>query len=98
MLSPLGLLSYDIGIPIAESGDATYLDKRVHMNMTSEAGTKPILDKEDTYLHILVVVMAQQFSLRAGLKNFGNERRKAVSKNLTQLNDKIAYVTLILTN
>ncbi len=36
--------------------------------------------------------MAQKFSLKAGLKKFGNEEKKAVSKELTQLHDKITHV------
>ncbi len=44
------------------------------------------------YLHVLGVFMAQQFSLKAGLHKFVNEGKKAVSKELIQLDDKIAYV------
>ncbi len=62
--------------------------------MTIKTGPKPVLDKEDMYLHILGVVMAQQFILKVGLKKFDDEERKAVSKEITQLHNKIAYVTV----
>ena len=51
-----------------ETGNATYVDRRVHINTTSEIDPKPVLDEEE-YLHVLGVVMAQQFILKARLKN-----------------------------
>ncbi len=47
---------------------------------------------EETNLHVLGVIMAQQLSLKAGLQKFGDRGKKAVTKELTQLHEKIAYV------
>ncbi len=48
--------------------------------------------EEDINVHMLGVVMAQQFSLKAGLKNFGNDAGKVADKGTQQLQDKIAYL------
>ncbi len=60
--------------------------------MTSETGPKSALTEEDTYPRALGVVMMHKFSLKAGLKKFGDEGKKVVSKELTQLHKKIVYV------
>ncbi len=58
MLSSLVLLSYDTGVPVTEKGDVNYVKGVIHINETSETGPKPMMTKEDTYLHVLRVVMA----------------------------------------
>ncbi len=92
---PPGSMSYDTGIPIAEKEANTYVDGTVHINMTRKTGPKPILSKEDTYLHILGVVMAQRFSLKSGLKRFGNEGKKAVSKEFTDAGTSCFWLILV---
>ena len=42
---------------------------------------------------IIGLAMAQHFSVRAGLKRFGDRRDKAVSKELTQLHNMYTYDT-----
>ena len=56
-LSPLGMLSYDTGELVMENDDVPYINGVVHINTTSETGLKPVLTKEDTYIHVLGVVM-----------------------------------------
>ena len=41
-----------------------------------------MVGKNDVMEHILGVVMAQQFSVKKGLKKFGNEGAEAVTKEL----------------
>ncbi len=43
-------------------------------------------------------VIAQQFSLKAGLKKFGDEGKKAVMEKLKQLHYKILSYLSILVN
>ena len=92
MLSQIGsqkpILSYNTG----PEGTNTYKEGTANINVSSKSGPKPILGKKDTNLCVLGVIMAQQFSLKAGMQKFGNRGEKAVSKELTQLHDKIAYV------
>ncbi len=39
------ILIYDTGIPMAEKEAKTYVDRMVHINMTSKTGPKPVLSK-----------------------------------------------------
>ena len=38
--------------------------------------------------------MAHQFSLKAGLKKFGEQGKQAVTKELKQLHDMVTYVPM----
>ena len=41
-------------------------------------------------MHIIGVILAQQYSVKKGTKLFGDEGRKAVSKELQQMHDMVA--------
>ena len=42
-------------------------------------------------MHIIGVILAQQYSVKKGIRLFGDEGRKAVSKELQQMHDMVAY-------
>jgi hypothetical protein len=44
--------------------------------------------------HIIGVVMAQHFSLKAGLKKFGVPGEEATTKELTQLHDMVTFIPM----
>ena len=44
--------------------------------------------------HIIGVVKAQYFSLKAGLKKFGVPREEATTKELTQLYDMATFIPM----
>ncbi len=50
------------------------------------------ITKEEVNCHVLGVIVAQQFSLKAGLKKFGNEGNVEVTKELKQLHDVVTYI------
>ncbi len=86
MLKPI--ISYDTG----QGTPNTYKEGIANINLSRESQPQPVLGNVEMNLHVLGVIMAQQLSLKAGLRKFGDRGKKAVTKELTQLNDKIAYV------
>jgi hypothetical protein len=48
-------------------------------------------EQKDLNMHIIGVILAQQFSVKKGIELFGDEGRKAVSKELQQMHDMVAY-------
>ncbi len=57
--------------------------------MTPEVSAK--ISKEDVEAHVLGIIMVQQFSLRAGIKQFGDKATESVSKELQQIHDMGTY-------
>ena len=49
------------------------------------------LFEDHIVMHMLRVVMAQQYSIQKGIKLFGEEGKKSVSKELQQLHDMEMY-------
>jgi hypothetical protein len=47
--------------------------------------------EDHVVMHMLGVIMAQQYSIQKGIKLFGDEGRKSVSKELQQLRDMHTY-------
>ncbi len=45
----------------------TYKEGTANINLSRKLDPKPVLGKEETNLHVLGVIMAQQLSLKAGL-------------------------------
>ena len=64
----------------------------VNFNM-DEQHLRPFTE-EDAILHVIGVIMVQQYSLKAGLKHFGKEGEKSVMKELKQHHDYKTYVPL----
>ena len=69
ILSERGALYYDQGQNVADIG-ATYIDGAVHINVEQLSAEGFCMDDDEIRDHVLGVVMAQQFSLKAGLKNW----------------------------
>ena len=91
-LSQLGsqkpIISYDTG----QTTPISYEEGVANINLSGDSQPQPVLSDEETTLHVLGVAMAQQLSLNTGLQKFGDRGEKAVTKELTQLHEKIAYV------
>ena len=49
---------------------------------------------EEMDYHIIGVVLAQQLSLKSGLKNFGRSGEKFSVKELTQIDDMTTFIHL----
>jgi hypothetical protein len=49
------------------------------------------MSAKDVTLHIIGVIMAKQYSIKKGLKVFGKEGEKAVTKELSQMHDMVVY-------
>ncbi len=62
------------------------------MNAGDAENYKMIDDKVN--YHIIGGVMAQHFSLKAGLKRFGVPGEEATTKELTQLHDMVAFIPM----
>ena len=58
-------------------------DGVIHFNMDSPDHDKP-LSEEDAMVHILGVIMIQQFSIKKGLKQFEDRGEKSIMKELQQ--------------
>merc|ERR1712127_645302 len=96
-LSSTGSLTYDLGNgnPKTQEGvvlfstlqelASKYVDGICNINVTPKGARK--ISKEDVNAHILGVIMAQQFSLHAGLKKFGDKAKEVVTNELTQIHD-----------
>jgi hypothetical protein len=48
-------------------------------------------EQKDLNMHIIGVILAQQYSVKKGIRLFGDEGRKAVSKELQQMHNMVAY-------
>ncbi len=89
-LSSTGSLTYDLSSenPTTQDGiilfsnsqelATKYVDGIVNINVTPKGARK----------------MAQQFSLHTGLKKFGDEAKKSVTKELTQIHDMGTYTQM----
>ncbi len=93
-LSQIGSLKPIISYDTGQATPNTYEEGVANINLSGKLQSQPILINEETNIHVLGVVMAQQLSLKAGLQKFGDRGKKAVTKELTQLHEKIAYVTV----
>ena len=62
------------------------LEGTIHINV-EDAESMYAMDDEDAMMHVLGVVMIQQFSLNKGLKRFGKQGEEAATKELTQIHD-----------
>ena len=82
------IISYDTG----QTTHITYEEGVANINLSGDSQPQPVLSDDETTLHVLGVAMAQQLSLKAGLRQFGDRGKKAVTKELTQLHKKVAYV------
>ena len=92
LLSLRGLLAYDSGHGPRESANGvalfttskkligTYVDRIAHINVSPELSAK--ISKEDVESHVLGIIMVPQFSLRAGIKQFGDKATESISKGL----------------
>jgi hypothetical protein len=58
---------------------------------TSRNSGKETNVDDHVVMHLLGVIMAQQYSIQKGIKLFGDEGRKSVSKELQQLHDMHTY-------
>merc|ERR1712127_877817 len=103
-LSSTGSLTYDLrdGNPKDQDGvvlfstsqelASKYVNGVCNINVTPD-GTQKV-SKEDVNAHVLGVIMAQKFSLHAGLKKFGDRAKEAVSKELTQIHQMGTYTPM----
>ncbi len=82
------IISYDTG----QATHVTYEEGVANITLSGESQPQPVLRDDETTLHVLGVIMAKQLSLKAGLRQFGDRGKKAVTKELTQLHEKVAYV------
>ena len=101
LLSPRGLLAYDSGHGPGENENGValfttskkligaYVDGIAHINVSPELSVK--ISKEDVESHVLGMIMVQQFSLHAGIKQFGDEATESVSKELQQIHNMGTY-------
>ena len=67
-----------------------YADGVINVN-TAKMEVEPMTE-EDKDEHILGMILAQQFMMHVGLKKFGDRGEKAVTKELTQLHDLVAFL------
>ena len=49
------------------------------------------MDAKDVTLHIIGVIMAEQYSINKGLRLFGQDGEKAVTKELSQMHNMSVY-------
>ena len=66
-----------------------YVEGTMHVNVKNPASF--VYDQAESLEEILGVAMAQNFSIRAGLKEFGDKGEKSVSNELTQLHTISTY-------
>ncbi len=66
-----------------------YVEGIAHINVTPKVSAK--ISKDDVEAHVLGIIMVQQFSLRAGIKQFGDKATKSISKELQQIHDMGNY-------
>ncbi len=99
-----GLLTYDLQDDNPKTQDGVvlfltsqelaskYVDVICNINFTLDGAQK--VPKEDVNTHVLEVIMAQQFSLHAGLKKFGDKAKEAVTKELAQIHEIGTYTPM----
>ena len=63
-----------------------------NVNVTQGYVDKMKMDPNEAREHVMGVALAHVFGLKAGLKEFGQKGEKAVSKELSQLQDMDTYV------
>ena len=83
ILSNKGALHYDVGQEVESTG-TTYINGAVHINVERLGEESFSMSEEETRDHVLGVIMAKIFSLKAGLKKFGEKGEAAVMKELDQ--------------
>ena len=98
----IGTPVYDTGEPVKDQGVTIFESAKdvmnhfvegvMHINVSGNIIHKMI--KKEVSNHVLEVIMAQQFSLKAGLKKFGDRGKEAVIKELAQLHDMTTYVPM----
>ncbi len=86
--SPKLIISYDNGLVTPN----TYEEGISNINLSGKSESQLVLDNKETNLHVLGVIIAQQLSLKAGLRKFGDRGKMAVTKELTQLHEKNYFV------
>ena len=65
------------------------MDGIAHINVSPKVSAK--ISQEDVEAHVLGIIMVQQFSLRAGIKKFGEKATESISKELQQIHDMGTY-------
>ena len=68
------------------------IDGTIHINLQDSPTL--IMSEEEKMEHVLGIIMIQQFSLKAGLKEFGTKGEEAVTKELKQQHDMETYFPL----
>ena len=91
VLSDKGALHYDAGQEVEITG-VTYINRAVHINAERLSEETFSMSKDKTRDHVLGVIMAETFSLKAGLKKSGEKMEKAVMKELNQHHAMDIYV------
>ena len=81
LLSEKGALHYDVGQEVEDTG-VTYINGALHINVERLGEETFSMSEDETRDHVLGVIMAETFSLKAGLKKFGEKGEKAVMKEL----------------
>ncbi len=69
----------DPGVTVFESARGLlndFVEGMAHINLSQDVALK--MTQEEANCHVLGVIMAQQFNLRASLKKFGKEGKVAV--------------------
>ena len=64
------------------------------INMNAGDAEDYKMSDDEVNHHIIGVVMAQHFSLKAGLKKFGVPGEEATTKDLTQLHDIVTFIPM----
>ncbi len=85
----------DPGVTVFESAKSLlneFVEGVAHINLSPDMVHK--MTQEELNCHVLGVIMTQQFNLRAGLKKFGDKRKVAVKKELTQLHDMATCIPM----
>ena len=80
VLSDKGALHYDVDQEVESTG-ATYINGAVHINVERLGEKTFSMSKNETRDHVVGVIMAETFSLKADLKKFGEKGEAAVMKN-----------------
>ena len=64
-----------------------------HTNVAEpqECKKKDVLIEDHVVMHMLGVIFAQQYSVKEGIRLFGNRGRESMTKELQQLHDMVTY-------
>ena len=85
----------DPGVTVFESAKGLlneFVEGVDHINFSP--GMVHKMTQEELNCHVLGVIMAQQFNLRAFLKKFLDKSKVAVKKELTQLHGMATYIPM----